>query len=534
MHDIIYNSAIYTLFQGQHIVYHYSGNATIGPPDPYTEVKCSVCHGKADESLLLLCDLCDSAAHTYCVGLGATVPEGDWFCQDCTLLRDEHLKSETNTDSGAQISFDSIHKISSANEHVSVFDIVREPCDHAVQRSRTSTDDDNNMINNIDRPSLTSLETVAPHPTNPNARTLRQCRNLHDRIRVLRENWNGFRSGILNFSSSTGDGNLSNQTLVTCKSGRDSVSCLNQQSKAQCSSSDMTNDIGTHEIHKAWKMMDKAKSIKQDRQRSSIASQASKGPIRKLKTIRKADFMSYRHVFPDHQQKGSKNVESTVPGHNYYCSLEKDYYKQPSLVSGKQKWRKHMAKDVTNCSEGSIIGHSSKLQELKSSKGVRSEKVLAEKSFKGSACLSSSVVSEPVVLNVDGVQGVNHTSSSLSKAKHAKEKSKLVNVCVDGQQYNDAKSEIQSLVKLNLKLQTKEEKLEIDAFKEVARLATHSILGACGLEHPKPGSCSIPDFICSHSDQVSKSSPMPNACRECFYVFVKDMINTVMLHKKRT
>lgn len=32
---------------------------------------------------MLLCDLCDSPAHTYCVGLGREVPEGNWYCEGC-------------------------------------------------------------------------------------------------------------------------------------------------------------------------------------------------------------------------------------------------------------------------------------------------------------------------------------------------------------------------------------------------------------------------------------------------------------------
>lgn len=456
-------------------VYHYFGNATIGPPDPYSEVKCGVCHGIADESLLLLCDLCDSAAHTYCVGLGVTVPEGDWFCQDCTLLRDEHLKSESNTHSGIQMSFGTVHKLSSTNERVSVSNIVQESCGHAVQRSRsassetcylpplTSTDDETMMINNINQSSSTSLEIVARHPTKPNARTLGHCRNLHDRIRVLRENWNGFRSGKLCFSSSPGDGNISSQKSMICKSGQHSVFCLNQQSIAQCSSSDIANDIGAHEIQKAWRMMDKAKSIKQDCERSSIVCQASRCPIAKLGAIKNADHMSHRHLSPDSQKNGSKNVGSMGPGHHCYYSLEKDCCKQPYSVSRKEKWKRHVAKDVTYCCEGSI-------QEVKSSEGVptpsylfhasiRSGELPAEKTLKGFHCLSPSDASKPVVLNIDHVEGVNHASSSHSMVKHPKEKSELEKIYVDSKQYNDAKSEIQSLVKLNLKLQTKEEKL---------------------------------------------------------------------------
>ncbi|KAL5576902.1 hypothetical protein UlMin_018601 [Ulmus minor] len=57
--------------------------------DPYGDVYCTVCHCKMDDNLLLLCDLCDLASHTYCVGLGVNVPEGDWFCHNCSLSRDE-------------------------------------------------------------------------------------------------------------------------------------------------------------------------------------------------------------------------------------------------------------------------------------------------------------------------------------------------------------------------------------------------------------------------------------------------------------
>ncbi|PIN06278.1 hypothetical protein CDL12_21167 [Handroanthus impetiginosus] len=527
-------------------VYHYFGNATISPPDPYAEAKCSVCHGIEDESFLLLCDLCDSAAHTYCIGLGVTVPEGDWFCQDCTLLRDEHLKSETNTDSDVQISSDVAPKIS-ANEHVSVFDIVQEPFGLQIPRSRrassdqrplpppSSPDDETDMLNNIDRTSSARREIAPQHSTKPNARTLRHCRNLHDRIRVLRENWNGFRSGILQFSSGPGDGNISSQKSVNCKSRQNSASCLNQQSTAQCSSADMTK---AHEIEKAWKMMNKAKSIKQGHEGSTIVRQASKCAIRKQNVCKDADYTSYRHSSSDKQQNGSTNVGSTRTG--------KDYCKQPSSVSAKQKWRWHMTEDVTNW-QGSSVGHSPTQREAIFIKGVRtpsdlhnasvgsSEKPQAEKSINRHTCLTSSVMSEPVALDIDHAERMNHACSSHSKVERPKEKSKLKKITIDSQQYNDARSEIQSLVKLNIKLQTRGEKLEVDAFKEVARLATHIILAACGLEHPKqPGPCTLSGMICSHSREVQRSSLMPNSCRECFYVFVKNIVDTVILQKKRT
>ncbi|XP_022746123.1 remodeling and spacing factor 1-like [Durio zibethinus] len=51
--------------------------------DPYANVICSECHQGGDDELMLLCDLCDSSAHTYCVGLRQEVPEGNWYCDGC-------------------------------------------------------------------------------------------------------------------------------------------------------------------------------------------------------------------------------------------------------------------------------------------------------------------------------------------------------------------------------------------------------------------------------------------------------------------
>ncbi|XP_077236554.1 uncharacterized protein LOC143878123 [Tasmannia lanceolata] len=97
-----------------------------------------------------------------------------------------------------------------------------------------------------------------------------------------------------------------------------------------------------------------------------------------------------------------------------------------------------------------------------------------------------------------------------------------------------AKSEIQSLVKLNLKLLSRDRLLGVDRFKEIARLATHTILAACGLEHSKSSVRSYPRSICCHTDKLPHLRPsklMPSSCRECFYVFVKDVVNSVMEEK---
>ena len=61
--------------------------------DAWENLVCMECGGGDEDELMLLCDRCDAAAHTFCVGLGRAVPEGDWFCRECTertAERDRH------------------------------------------------------------------------------------------------------------------------------------------------------------------------------------------------------------------------------------------------------------------------------------------------------------------------------------------------------------------------------------------------------------------------------------------------------------
>ncbi|CAL0302315.1 unnamed protein product [Lupinus luteus] len=64
-------------------VYQPSEEELMSYIDPYESVICSECHQGGDDALMLLCDMCDSPAHTYCVGLGREVPEGNWYCDGC-------------------------------------------------------------------------------------------------------------------------------------------------------------------------------------------------------------------------------------------------------------------------------------------------------------------------------------------------------------------------------------------------------------------------------------------------------------------
>uniref|UniRef100_A0A1J3CVP8 PHD and RING finger domain-containing protein 1 n=1 Tax=Noccaea caerulescens TaxID=107243 RepID=A0A1J3CVP8_NOCCA len=65
--------------------------------DPYENTICTECHQGEDDGLMLLCDLCDSSAHTYCVGLGREVPEGNWYCEGCRPVALGSASSQTHS-----------------------------------------------------------------------------------------------------------------------------------------------------------------------------------------------------------------------------------------------------------------------------------------------------------------------------------------------------------------------------------------------------------------------------------------------------
>ncbi|KAI8677105.1 hypothetical protein LRP88_09871 [Fusarium phalaenopsidis] len=46
---------------------------------------CPICNSAEREDILLLCDSCDAAYHTHCIGLDA-IPDGAWYCMECAHL----------------------------------------------------------------------------------------------------------------------------------------------------------------------------------------------------------------------------------------------------------------------------------------------------------------------------------------------------------------------------------------------------------------------------------------------------------------
>ncbi|XP_019152628.1 PREDICTED: uncharacterized protein LOC109149358 isoform X2 [Ipomoea nil] len=560
-------------------VYNYFGNLTTGSFDPYSEVQCNVCHSSADDCLLLLCDLCDSASHTYCVGLGATVPEGDWFCSDCSLLRTEHAKTDTSADCDNQLKSAACHgQISSTGEVVSIYEIVREPQTSYVEGLSLVNSDTSSVSPQVvtsKRETLSNdVDELASSRTKLSAKTLWHCRGVNDRIRTLRENWDGLQSGSLYFPSSK----------------KHDSGIAKQKPETGC-------DKGSYEINKAWKMWDIAKSVVRNHDSSKTLTQASKQASKKMNTCAEACGGHLNSRLSHRQQPGFNCIGQEVP-HRYH-PLNKNYHMNRSQTSGQRQKQENVTLNRSpNVKKGFLEkmntdteaggGHSNSLSlhrqmnrsqmsgqqqkqdtvSLKVPPNVREcfstthlalhSKMTSSKedhaSFQPTACDKSGHMkkkdlrsilpgSDSSMRSAQTVSSISHAeeelglSSSRNKAKHLKDKvgAEKFDESRKAKDEYEAKTEIQSLVKLNLKLLSKDKKLEAEKFKEIARLSTHSILAACGLEQRRPGIPAFPNSICFHVNEVSeirRSTLMPNSCRECFFLFVKDVVSSIMLERR--
>ncbi|XP_012080449.1 uncharacterized protein LOC105640677 isoform X2 [Jatropha curcas] len=551
-------------------VYHLSGNASVAPFDPYARVQCSLCHSAKDECFLLLCDLCDSAAHTYCVGLGATVPEGDWFCNDCAVSRTEHDKLQKDNDdidenlyvkskvmlaaelSASKLDVNSQSTLEDSDSmevdyaDVSIFDIVHEPHIQSFHRQLTFSTDPlpferrPNLADEMTQLGERTSQTNAYAVTPTGARTLSRCRNVHGYIRVLRENWSSLQSGSLRFSCSSPE---SSKSIGKCNthaaSNGSSVqphslsSTSGQQPTTKGTPDIFTQDRHYNDIDKAWKMMHKAKSIQQANGTTKSVDLVSKNILSKGKR-KLIDGSSSLQLSRTEQlsfdsrskQLGTRGLKNTVTEKQSKVYPQEKHAKKHT--SSKLEMQKHSTVGTkgivksydsipTTSSPGLSVSVSSWKVQTSSHCNVVHEnwKTLVQTSIN---LIDEGNGSGPKITSAEAVPGPSKSlntktdinASSSSKRDIVEEDVRMKKGCTgskvrkDMRKDDDAKSEIQSLVKLNLQLLNRHKRLGINTFKEVARLATHTILAACGFEHSRHVFHSPPCSICSHSERVQQ------------------------------
>ncbi|CAK8563282.1 unnamed protein product [Lathyrus sativus] len=515
-------------------VYHPHGNMTSGPVDSNTELKCCICYVAKDENLLIICDLCDMASHTYCVGMGYTVPEGDWFCHDCAVSR------ETNANDGLDLDQQAVEL--TAESSVTVLDIVRETGSHVARRPMISSIRRNNSLSS-------SIPLVDRVSRSEGKKPVTAMQRAQCNVQVLRENWNSLRSGSLKFNrKSFQSGGTSSQQHDSSSlshgklDGSDSMASTGrQQSTVQgAQSSNMVNDGDfKYDVHKAWQMMDRAKKMKQTPRRTSkITKVADDDPS--CSGAREKSFAPHNCPELKNLQTRTLDFRCTRMEEQYgYSSLNKKLEDHLSpLLGEKRKSRVSCEENVQHLRDHTSTTHSVGCRERpllsKVHTGTHSaprddDEINSARKRRQSAYLVTSVGSAPSIGKSDSVFPYSKDVDIFNKEKRfAKGFGNDITKNTE-----DAKTEIQSLVKLNLKCLTRDKKLGVETFKLVARQATHTILAACHSEQHKSSIYSS-SSVCSHTDHITqfqKSTLMTNCCRQCFQVFVNDIVKSIMLEK---
>ncbi|PIA63302.1 hypothetical protein AQUCO_00200965v1 [Aquilegia coerulea] len=465
-------------------VWHPLGNQTNEISDPYAQVNCTECMSSSDEHLLLLCDLCDSAAHTYCVGLGYTVPEGDWYCHECTVLRNEHLNRDDDTERQEFTGSGTTPKVATS---VCGSETVQELCSRNVNRSlgrnsscqdqvtsrvpdrgitlRTATTDRGITLgrNSSCRDEMTShVRDRDITTTDSSVRTLSHCRNVHNRIKVMRRNWDAFRNGSISFSSKLSD---KHGEKIKKQDNR----AVDKSSKAQSSSStnctqnttkdnvsgDKMNDKGPYDIDRAWKMLDIAQSVQRARGHTRNSRLQSKRDVPKegkytsstvslpesklfqpkdMRVVTQEKKFNYRPVDIAQQKNMPLTFEERRPsGTHPSQSCELPLVKQAHTVDQIDIYNENSSdanRTLTNINKG--IGSMQPVFQNDSSSKVSDVNYIRPESS-ASSC----------------------SKEELSKKSGMEKSYAKIMVRTD----NGAKCEVQSLVKLNLKLLCRDKKL---------------------------------------------------------------------------
>ncbi|CAL5198492.1 unnamed protein product [Lathyrus oleraceus] len=513
-------------------VYHPHGNMTSGPVDSNVELKCCICYVAKDENLIIICDLCDMASHAYCVGLGYNVPEGDWFCHDCAVSR------ETNANDGLDLDQQALELTAEPEPGVTVLDIVRETSSQVARRP---------MISSIRRNhSLSSAIPLADRASRSEGKKpVTAVQRAQCNVQVLRENWDSLRSGSLRFDrKSFQSGGTSSQKHDSSSLSRGKLdgshpiaSTGRQQSTVQgAQSSNMVNDGDLkYDVHKAWQMMDRAKTMKQTPRRTSR--------ITKVVDDDPSCSGAREKSFAPRSCPELKNLQPRTL--DFRCTRMEEQCGYSSLT---KKLENHLS-PMLGEKRKSRVSYEEKIQHLRDhtstthSVGCR-ERPLLSKVHTGthSAPRDDERNSEReqrqstyLVVSVGSASSSGKSDSVFSSNKDVNKEKRFAKGFGNEITKNteDAKTEIQCLVKLNLKCLTRDKQLGVETFKLVARQATHTILAACHSEQHRSNIYSS-SSVCSHTDhitQLQKSTLMPNCCRQCFHVFVNDVVKSIMLEK---
>lgn len=501
-------------------VYQPSEEEVMGFLDPYANIVCLDCNEAGDDDLLLLCDRCDSAYHTYCVGLGRAIPEGDWYCQGCqTSMPGQSSTHEEEVE-------DFVLDLDNGDEGLGIRGFVEDaPVGTVSQRlnldlnlsppsssSAPLTDTRPSHVRTIRRRIL-RRSTPNPSPRLPDAarvsvrqtqvsgstsqvssvraRTLSGQRILQEHVQALHDNWTAPERGFPQFSPG------SSLDRFGVRDGADAIVQPTPNSRLLLFREpgrrsnlapvlETENAAVQSDVDQAWAMMERARALRDD------------------------------NIDLPNSQRDVRHWQGSSSGHKKNDFSELMCNARSRVGSGRI-----LTAPVRSRTSNSQDRHrSATVNYLEDPERIAEDITCRE--------IGNNILPTPSVsIGISGLRLSERSNSSHHQLNNVTSFSKKSDEN-GGRKVEGAKDKVVSMVKSHMKRILTRERIEKDIFKEIARCCTHTILAACGIEHSRSRVRPFEAVSCSHTDQVHQYSElMPECCMDCFNSFVKELVGRI-------
>ncbi|KAH8945265.1 hypothetical protein BDL97_12G032700 [Sphagnum fallax] len=518
-------------------VYEPSEEEILNLTDPYLQTVCYECQEAGDEGLLLLCDGCDAAAHTYCVGLGRMVPHGDWFCVECTGLNDPGMSSdEENEVEHLDASFGPLHTFLVTGVHpvrrrrqLQRGHRLRSSATPAplfshggLQRTRRlppapspSQEAQALMLSSAEANRSSGMEATPAG----GARTLFQQRRLRQRINHMRSNWHRIRSGDVQFPSSR---------LASPPRAHITQSTHTETDRGTLQRfSGVTDSAPASEIAQAWTMMEQARALRGDRvtvtadpelgnratkPRESTHGQASR-PVTRAEGYLSAQRENQAR---DTNRRGESLGENAaeVVSHHHGSTPRQNKNGQNGYYL-----REGSRQQVNTCTDAQMMSSNAKESRVSRDTNERQNGIHASAGLQVSMRMTANEQQRSVVEQRsreevrEGDGHVHQNASSLARDR------------------KDMKEEVLNMVKVELKPLYQLNHIDKRQYKKIACSATQMLLGTTGLEQQGRSGRALWGLTCAHVSSSSSSSNsllLPGCCNRCIRRHVNKVVGSMV------
>ncbi|KAI5071375.1 hypothetical protein GOP47_0013626 [Adiantum capillus-veneris] len=496
--------------------------------DPYADVICMECHGIGDEGLLLLCDRCDSAAHTFCVGLGRSVPRGDWYCRDCQALVGENSGSESEAEE-LVLDSDSDEEdeefllrsiVASESQPRRQRRVQRVPVSTSwaparprrrlgaagrriwrrlVSRSRRGrgvatapqlSQSARAFLSSI-RPELNPVANVSEVSQSGSARTVPQQRRLQERIIAMRNNWGRIQNGDVQFDA------LRTQSVGSVRPPSGPAMPTSGTGLAVDNRVDVdpaeTTSQGDRDLKRAWRMMGQAINLSagtsssgMHQQRSILSHHAPTSPCPLQSPQLAASPIARTSFLPTERKNIDKptHVASSRPSESSDAGTKRGLKEQLEAPSGRGKG---LIGQPVLMDEERKQDHSSTMAPTKES--CRTSESTGGKISADAVNIGNhgektdfSEGMEPQVVKLErngSVRTYSLTGNGTDKNSVAHPKESNGTKSCFSAPHEDLKVHLIELVKKQTWPVYLAERLDKEQFKRIARAAVHSLLAVC-------------------------------------------------------